>query len=321
MLRRNIIIFILIVFFTSCKNSDWKYNPQNHAEKAAEGAKKFQFKLKLFKGDKYYFTNLNDSKTTFKVNDNDQKISNSYTIGLLYEVIRNAADTIFLKITYDKLHIESENKEGEKQVFDAENTEGAFDSMDKTLAGIKGMPVFVAISSKGNIFSVTGSKEINDKVMGSLTTNDLALRSKVQELLNQLTGNDFVKTNLGQSILVLPDTALYIGDSWEKKSKETTSISFEATTQYILTSVDDRVAEVRVNGTVTNTGDKKTNLMGNDVTADLKGSQEGEMHVDANTAMLINSKLATKIEGTIEVMGKLVPVKIATSKKTTVKKL
>ena len=57
------------------------------------------------------------------------------------------------------------------------------------------------------------------------------------------------------------------------------------------------------------------------ITANLEGTQTGEISADVNTGMLINEKLNTEIEGAIHVADKIVPVTISVIKKVKLEKL
>jgi len=52
--------------------------------------------------------------------------------------------------------------------------------------------------------------------------------------------------------------------------------------------------------------------MGQVVTTNLVGKQEGEYEMDVRTGMLIKSNINAHVTGTIQIMGKDVPVEVTT---------
>ena len=131
----------------------------------------------------------------------------------------------------------------------------------------------------------------------------------------------FVKTNLEQSFKLLPDTTLFIGNSWKSLSKQNDDISFETNSIYSLTAIDDGIVDVQVSGKIGNNKTISSNIMGNNVTTDLNGEQTGTIKIDQATGILIESKINSSVEGVIQLLGKEVPVKIKTKKEISVKRM
>lgn len=302
----------------SCENLSHNDKDKNYV---SESPKKYQVGLHLSKGDKFYYTIINETKTQLEINQQQKVTGNNYQIGLIYEVGQDSLGNVLLKITYDKIHIIIKHKDEDDEIIDADNDGGAFDSVEKLLSFIKGSPITISLSKTGDIISIKGNKEISGKVMASLINGDINFKNKVQELLSQLVGDDFIKNNLQQNFKVFPDTALYIGDSWTRKSSNEAGINFEANTKYVFSSVEDGVADVEVEGIIGNGKPTTTNLMGKDVTTNLKGDQSGILHIDEKTGMVLTGKIKTSIEGTVQVMGREVPIIIKMSKEIQSKRL
>jgi hypothetical protein len=61
--------------------------------------------------------------------------------------------------------------------------------------------------------------------------------------------------------------------------------------------------------------------MGNEVTASMKGNNEGRFETDTNTGLLMKGETITSMEGSFQMMGKDIPVSIKITKHITGKKI
>ena len=85
---------------------------------------------------------------------------------------------------------------------------------------------------------------------------------------------------------------------------------------YTLKSINNHIALIEARGIITseNIAATSTFLPGG-ATTDLKGEQQAEFEMETQTGMLINCRIKAKVEGTIHVLGREVPITIETSAK------
>jgi hypothetical protein len=102
---------------------------------------------------------------------------------------------------------------------------------------------------------------------------------------------------------------VHIGDKWKLFSNEKSDISFNVKNFYTLKEINDGVASIESNGEIASDS-TDTNLMGYNVTTDLKGQQQGEYAMDIKTGMLMHCKITAAIKGTIQMMGREIPIEI-----------
>jgi hypothetical protein len=296
-------------FLFSCKNSDQHHAPSD---------KKYQFGLHLTAGEKYYYNINTETQTKLEVNSKKVDNNKSSEIGLIYEVLKDSADTVLVKITYDQLRINVKNNNNEKEL-DASNGQGSLNPGEKIFSTLKGSSIMVALNKKGDVLQVTGSQEIVDKLLVAMNTRDVNTKKMLQEQLSNFIGEEFIKNNLGQSLKLFPDTAVYIGDTWSRKNVISADLHSEALINYTLTSVKNNMAEVQTGSEISN--NSNTNVMGIYAATKIEGKQEGRFEADINTGLLLTGQSTTSMDGTIQTMGKEIPITIKITKHITGKKI
>jgi len=294
------------------------FSCKTHKRSTQTSDKKFQFLLHFLPGAKYYYTIGTETGTSVLLNNKKLETSNQSEMGLVYEVINTKSDSIFVKITYDQLHINVKNKNGEQDL-NTSNAAQSLNPLEKALGAIKGASMNMVLSSKGDVLQITGAKEIADKLLTGLNTQDAYVKEMMQQQMGKLIGDDFIKNNLAHEFKLFPDTAVYVGDSWRRKNVESGIMQFDAPTTYTFTAVKGNTAEVETESEFSN--NNTTTVMGIQTVAKMEGKQEGHFETDTQTGLLMKGKSEASLEGTMQVMGRDVPVKIKISKSITAKKI
>jgi hypothetical protein len=114
---------------------------------------------------------------------------------------------------------------------------------------------------------------------------------------------------------IFPDSAVRTGDKWKTITRQEGEFSFIVKTFYKLKAIEGGVAIIESEGELASDS-AAMQLMGYDVLANLKG----EYKVVAKTGMLVSSTVRSTLKGSIQMMGREVPVEIESSLKTNGKK-
>lgn len=297
----------LLPFLFSCKNTI-HHSPNN----------KYQFALHLTTGAKYYFNINTETVSKVSVNGKDVETNNKSEAGLIYEVVNSTPDSIQIKLTYDQMKFALKNKAGEKEI-DAANAGHSFDDLEKQLAAVKGASMNITLNKKGDILQVTGGNEIIDKLMAATNTRDKAIQVRSREGLNKLIGDDFVRNNLARPFKLFPDTTVSVGDTWKMKNMLPSEIKTDALTTCTLDDIAGNLAKVDAVSEI-NTNDKTT-VMGSEVAANTKGTQEGHFETDITTGLMMNGTSITSMEGSFQLMGRVIPLDLKITKTITGKKI
>lgn len=297
----------LSLFQSSCKNNT------HHG-----ATKKYHFNLNPPTGAKYYFNINTETESKVSAMGRDVETNNKSEVGLIYEVVSSTPDSIQIKITYDQLKFSLKTKEGEKEI-DAANSGHSFDNLEKQLAAVKGSSLNVTLNKKGEVLLISGGNEITDKLIATLNATNPASQARVREQFNKFLGEDFVENNLASQFKLFPDTAVAVGNTWKQENALSTEIGTKASSTFSFDDLDGNIAAVKSTAVI-NTNNKTT-IMGNEVEANIQGNQEGQFETDTATGLLMKSETTTAIDGTMQMMGKDIPLSIKITKHIDGKKL
>lgn len=312
------IFLLLIVAVTGC-NSNVDVNHANNPSIKTGAATSYKFALQLKAGARYYYTLTNQTITKLELDNRKIITSNNAIIGLLYEVIKAGTDTSLVKLTYDKMHIVLKNDD-DKQVIDADNTGDEASILDQVMGNIKGSSLLVTLLKDGTIIKVDGTEEINTKVLTGLRYMDDNTRAQVTVQLSKIVGGDFVKNNVGQAVNFYPDSAITSGATWVRKSTQPGELNFDAITTYTLTDLEDGLATIESKSTL-NTSNGTMELGGKKVNAAMKGTTTGSFEAAIATGMVTKGSSSASLEGTIQVLSRVVPLTITIKRELTTKQL
>lgn len=291
------------LFITCCKN-------EVHQHTAAD--KKYHFGLHLESKATYYYTISNETRTKIEYNDKQTLTTGKSDIGLIYVIQNDSAGKYSLKLTYDTFHIVSGKDDDVKEIT---SSAGSYDPVEKLLAGLKGASVNITMNAQGRILGMSGSKEIADKLLAGMNAFDPQSGKMAQELVSRLAGESFVKGNVVQAFEMFPDSAVHVGDTWRRDNSSLNDLHYDAVSIYTLASVADGIARIKSASTIGTGKEAKMNLMGYDVTSNLTGEQTGAYEVDEKTGMVLKSQVEASMKGTLQILGKEVPVKINIARK------
>jgi len=315
------VVLLVSLFVVSCKGklshngkSSTENKPVSQEQQDGEAADgKYKLALHPKAGAKYYYAISNETKMELDANGKKIVKGNISDIGLVYQITQVSKDTIVIKATYDKFHIVLEN-DGDKQEIDADSPPESRDAVERVLSNIKGSFLMIIMTTGGRVLSVAGTKEIENKVLSGLGIYDDAnTRAQVKMQLQKLIGNDFIQNNLGQVFNLYPDNVVEEGHEWIVKNKQSGEISFESVAKCKLASIDEEEAIIETRAEL-NTHNSPSDIAGQQVSTDLKGSADGKLKVDMATGMPLYAKSKATLEGTIQVMANVVPVEINITK-------
>jgi Family of unknown function (DUF6263) len=320
-------VLCVTYFLLSCKNAPKHHSSQFIIDSTGktipvvinEEDKKYQYSLRPAAGKNYNYSIITETQTKIEVNDKKIETGNKLEIGLVYKLVKDSSGNRVIKISYSKIHIVIQKNDEEDQVIDSDVPDGEQTTVEKLLSTIKGSSVSIILNQNGDIISSNGSKEISDKIMAGIATEEPKMKQLVQQLLLKLTGDGFIQDNVKEGFKLFPDTAVYIGDSWRRKATQSAEISFETASKYTLASVEDDIATIEVEGRISSGKNAVSNIMGQQVNTNLNGEQTGRFKTDITTGMLQYGKTNTTINGTINVQGHEVPVRIKMKKEVILK--
>lgn len=300
----KLLLVMLLLTGCSCKNKS-----------SAPTEEKLAPSVQLKSTVRYSYRITNAAATRFEVEDKSIENKNTSDISMLYEVAPpDSNGNVPVKITFEKFHTVIKKQDQETEI-DTDNPTGAT-PVDRFIEGIKGSTVEVKLNNKHQLVSDEGIKKFTQGLLNKIAVSGADTKQKLQVELSKMLGESFLKNTLELGTGILPDTAVYVGDSWTRKSAmESAGLKMNAETKYTLNSIRDSVAEIESEADVHNNGTIDAGVLGMEANANLTGKQSGEYEVDMRTGLLINEESSSTIKGEVEVMGRKVPITIKMKRK------
>lgn len=275
--------------------------------------------LRLLVGAKYYYSVNNVTYTRFDVNDNKIESTNTVDAGLIYQVLKDSAGGFLIKMTYDRFKVGIKTADSEKEI-DSENGNVILDPVEHMLRLLKGSSMFIWITHEGNVRSVNGYKELADKVINNISVQNPADKPKMQEQLQNMLGENFIKNNMEQGFGIVPDSAAYPGDTWTKHETQFSGVKLDMNSKFTLSSIDGTDANIESYCKI-NVKDSGVNVMSYAANVDLRGEEEGSYRSDINTGMLLGGTSTIDVKGAVQIQLKDIPTRIKIKKTIAVKKM
>lgn len=319
-MKKEFIYLISIAVLFACNNG------KHHSA----GDKKYQLNnmpvpASLSVPVKYYYTIT--SEITWQVKIDNKKIENKNrsAVGLVYEISKDSAGNKLITVTYDSLHVYTKNNDVETDA-DASIESTFMNPVEKVLSLMKGSVIKIIVNNKGKMVDIKGSKELADKIMQHMETQDAHTQEIVQSTINKFAGEEFVKNSVTQVTSIFPDTAIYIGDSWTRQINMNEGIAVKTLTNYTLNAIHNNVAEISADSRINNVGSNAPpEIIGdnnNNTTININGKDESNYSIDLNTGMVLHALSQTSLTGTLQTVIKSdIPVTIKTMKEIIAKKI
>lgn len=298
------LLSVAAVLIASCKTHP---NSDTH-DAGVNDSKVYRLRLNPAAGSEYYFDIHNNARVIMEVADKKVDNSNTSDVGVNYAVSKDSSGNFVFGVTYEKIHLHSKNGDKESDM-DMANAANSIDAGERMLGLLKDARITALVSPAGEVHEVTGYKELREKIMTGLGSSDSYVRNIAGKQLDLMIGDGIIKKNMAQLFAIFPDSAVRVGDKWKLLSAEKGQFNLQTVNSYILKSISDGLATVHVAGTV-KSDSTSTNVMGYDVTSDLKGTQEGDYIIETATGMLKECQLHTDIKGSMQLMGKDMPLTI-----------
>jgi len=272
----------------------------------------YQLRLNPPTGSKYQYDISNRSNYKFEVED--KKIANLSKVNasMLYTLDKDTTGDFVFHIQYDKIHVYTKNDDAESDL-DAANAANSIDPVEKLLGGLKDANIVAKISPAGEVLSVSGFREMYNKYVNPASASNAFQSNIVKQRWDNLIGEEMINKNMEQLFRIFPDSAVRVGDKWKLSSRQKGEIALNTSNSFTLKGIQDQTAFLESEGAITS--DSVAQFMNNTVSSNLKGNQKGEFQVDMKTGILLNAKVEVTVQGTLQVIGREVPLTISSQMK------
>lgn len=272
--------------------------------------------LNLFKSEispdlnkSYSYQIGNITEINQNVNDENHSNRNEMTLEVSYVFKRDSLGHLLASIQFDKfiIHVQTEQVD---QELNASTALSALGPSERVFAAFDKAKITAQIDSLGQVISISGNKEILNKMY--------ALSGKDPEALKMLNGSvqkyvseAFFRQTIEQNLKLFNKKTLEPGEEWEQVNPVDAEINAEVKTKYKFVSLQDGLANFEYEGKI-DLEEQPITVEGKKVTATLKGKQSGYSNIDIATGMTKSAQSTLKLKGTLYLMGREVDLNIST---------
>lgn len=151
------------------------------------------------------------------------------------------------------------------------------------------------MDNKGNVISITGFDAVYTKVSNAVGTliKDANEKASVVASLKESFNEKVLKDQFNKNLVIIPKKGVKIGEKWTTSENADPSGSIKVTSNYVLKSLGNGVAEIGVTGGIPKKEDKKTQ---GGVTHSLSSElvQNGTIKFDENSGWITNQNITVK---------------------------
>lgn len=170
-------------------------------------------------------------------------------------------------------------------------------NINKALTGNK---LNMKMDTKGNVLSITGFDAVYTKVSNAVGTliKDKNQKESVVASLKQSFNEKVLKDQFNKNLTIIPKKGVKIGEKWTSAENADPSGAVKVTSNYVLKSVGNGIAEISVTGGIPKKSEKKTqDKITHSLSSEL--AQDGIIKFDQSTGWINNQKInvvTTQIE-------------------------
>jgi len=286
---RIILVFAFFLFVVSCSDKGVKYH----------------LGYRLEPGSVYEVYSKTVNKSNQEIFGQKVNVESKQEIYGEWHVESMSKDSIYdIQIMYTRYINESNANDTIIRIDSNDDYEG-IDFTDQPAMYLVGKEMLMKLSKTGQIVSFKGMNDIMDIIFDeSLRANPL-----MKEVISQFTDEGF-KNSLSQ-YSIFPEKPVSIGDKWKSTFDMNIFIQFTTTNEFTLLSVDGDKAKISLIGNITTAKSKGNGLM-NMIGSmmNVKGTMIGTYDIDLKTGQILDAKIETTMDSSIELMGMKMPMQM-----------
>ena len=279
-----------------------------HAQKA------YTIEYNLKKGDIFTQELITNANSNMEIIGQNMNLSSIMTMIMQGTVMEKNEDTYTIEMKFNEITINMEVA-GTKTSFSSDVTKNDIilgNDLGPLFKSIT-TQIFVAEMSKtGKLLSITGFEELAQKMMKTMRDN--MDEEKMEELLAQLEGlfsSQSMTEMFDQTSAYYPAKPVKKKDSWTNSlNMGAAPFSFQSNITMTLKKIKGNIATIQCKGEMATKEDATQEVMGMDAKISVNGTITGYMYIDLNNGLPIKNELNQNIEGSMEILGMAVPLKV-----------
>lgn len=254
---------------------------------AAQDAGPYRLRLNLEEGATYRVTVVNERQIDQEIQGRTMENASTDTLTYIYDVVEVSDDGVMtVEMTYEQTGAENGPR-----------------------AALVGQSVTFRITPAGEVVEVQGVQALLDSMFAAMEAPNEQAAAMMKERLKGQFGPDALRSSVGKTFAFYPDEPVGIGDSWTAQYRIESIMPIQVQATYTLESVENGVATLGVDATMTSPSDSEPVQMGPaelDIAVD--GAQNGTLRVDLATGFPMEIQYMQDLSGEGEVVvGKAPP--------------
>jgi len=215
---------------------------------------------------------------------------------------KDSANTVVMEVVYESLAMEV-NASEMQMAYDSESPlKDTTDFMAGVYDQIIGKPFRMSMSSTGELSEISGLESIIEGLVDRFGANDEILKIQLKTNLNNLLGEDGLKSHIGALTAIYPAAPVKEGDSWSNQLKITSSMSYKVDNVWTLEGIENGELKIRGEAVISvPEGGGKSDMNGMLAVYQLNGTQISEVVAEEGSGWIKSSVVKQSIEGKVEI--------------------
>ncbi len=278
----------------------------------ANNTREVLLKFNLKPGDKYLFSSSVKQLITQEVMGQQMVTTQDMYSDYIYDVQAVQEGITTINVTFNSIKMDTDVGGMQRLSYDSNHPDASTGELD-AISNLVGKSFLMHINEEGNVERIEGLAEIIES-----TDEHQA------EMLKQTFGDSTMVQSMNQITNIYPNRTVNEGDTWNKTFSGSVAgmLQSTASSDFSLTSVTGNSANVAVDGQMNFSKlESGGNPMLQGAVFDLSGTQKGNLEIDVDSGLPVQTTLKQNIGGTIEIQGMQIPMTIVSDITITGKKM
>ena len=284
-------------------------------------------KLNLIKGNKYQVKTTSEQSinTSFNGMQQTSGIANVSYMSLVPLAL--GQKSISCEVAFDSISTKS-NMSGMKMDINSSkggniNSSNMSEVMSEIMARLSKSKLKVILSYEGKVIAINNITVVTDSVCKGLDSLKGQMAPMISMQVKLMVNEASLKGMIEANTAYLPSKPIKIGETWNTTYTQSSGgIGFTVATEYKLTAIKDKKAEVSGNATLEPAGTAPMEMNGAKISYDVRGLSKSTLFVDVTTGWLQRGSVKSHMKGNMNVSmngnDMVIPVEIDNNSESTV---
>lgn len=228
----------------------------------------------------------------------EQNVDSKQTMEMDMQVEEVQNDITDMKISYTRIAVAQITPMGEMQ-YDSDNADAEVSPAAIGYAALVDNGFSISFNGKGKIQKVTGLDAMVDRMIDRMDLEDSVQSAETKKIMKEQFDEEALVSQMQNSLAIFPEREVEIGDTWTVDHSVTAPFPMEVISTYMLTDYDDDFAYLSVDSKIRTGENSSMENAGMTMDVEISGEQSGTVKIDRVSGMILESSLAQKVAGTI----------------------